>query len=260
MLTWELSRCRRRDFSKAISDGAASLAKFESDAQSLSTGLFGTAIDQLKAQLAAYSGASIEAFPFQQQLQKQIDAAQAQSDAAKRLSDASALLNDFAQIGAYTGQSLGQLGAQFSAPLDQLAQFLGTDIAGLQKQFDQAEKAALANLEIADNTKLTNEILADIYAQFQGRSEPFSNTDLQGASSGTDFATGTDKPGRAEHHSNWRSFRGVATAVRQGNEQSANGNERLAQLLSEAVGLLRQGVAQGGSNPDDRQPAQLPAP
>lgn len=238
---------KAQDFSKAISDGAASLSKLESDTQSLANGLFGTAIDQLKAQLAKYSGGGIEAFPFQQQLQKQIDAAQAQADSAKKLADASALLNNFAQIGAYTGQSLGQLSAQFSAPLDQLAQFLGTDAAGLQKQFDTAEKAALAGLQVADNTKLTNEILADILAQYQGKPEPYSEGDLNSAASGLNPAIASSKPGRGGIAP--ASAPDVVAAVHDGTEQNSD-DMRANNALLERIAVALEGLrGNAGSAP-----------
>ena len=235
-----------QDLQAAAENAGQALQKLETDTQSLATSLFGSGLDQLKAKLAGLLAGGAQNTQLILQAQAQIDAQTKAEEAAKRLSDASQLLTNFAQIGAITGQSIGQLAAQFSVPLDQLAQFLGTDSQGLQKQFDQAEKAALASIEISANTKLTNEYLADILAAFQGKNLPYSATDFQDAANnpGNPSIPGT-KPGRGGV-----SGPAVRDVVAQGNAQSSDDMRENNRLLAEQNSLIRDLVSKlGGTVP-----------
>jgi hypothetical protein len=96
------------------------------------------------------------------------------------------LLGDLAQISAVSGQSLADFGKMFPAiNMDQFAKILGTDQAGLGKEFTQQEAMARAALDTAGNTKYTNELLADILAANQGHPLPFSPEQLAEDATGT---------------------------------------------------------------------------
>jgi hypothetical protein len=109
------------------------------------------------------------------------------------------LLGDLAQISAVSGQSLADFGKMFPAiNMDQFAKILGTDQAGLGKEFTQQEAMARAALDTAGNTKYTNELLADILAANQGHPLPFSAEQLAEDATGTitpATATGAGKSG-----------------------------------------------------------------
>jgi len=110
-------------------------------------------------------------------IQKQIDAANAQAQAAQNLQDGTALLKDLGDIGAVSGESLQSFSDRMGIPLDKLAGYLNTDQAGLEKLYMQYESAALSQLEIAGNTKYTNELLADILAAYQNKPLPYTGND-----------------------------------------------------------------------------------
>ena len=158
----------------SVTQGLAALNQLETEAQGLATSLFGVAANSTQ-------------FEKQQQAQQQF-------------LQASQLLGDLAQIGAVNGDSLGKLAQMFGIPLDKLAGMLGTNMQGLVGQFGTQEKMALAAIQTSDNTKLTNEILADILAASQGQKLPYSEADLGNALYGTNsgaLAPGAGKGGAA---------------------------------------------------------------
>jgi hypothetical protein len=230
----------------SMSKSADALKGFEADAASMAKTLFGDQLDQLKARRDKYAG-TLEFLPQTVALDKQIAAIEEQQAAAQRLSDASKLLNDFANIGAYTGQSLSQLENQFNVPAELLQQYLGTNAEGLQSQFEKAEAIASASLLIQDNTKLTAEYLADVVALLQGNALPYSTGDLSSAEAGTNLAVG-DKISRGGVAGPAASS-DVVAAVNTSSVQQANNTDRLATILSSIEGALRDLAAVSGSIP-----------
>jgi hypothetical protein len=225
----------------------SSIQQIETEAQSLSTSLFGSNLDQLKAQQAAY-GDDTFAIPFKLALQPAIDAAQKQQDAAAHLGDASKLLNDFATISAVSGQSLAQIAAQDHAPLDKLAQFLGTDATGLQAQFAQDVAIATASLNIEANTKAGAEYLQDIRDILAGKSPTFTASDLQNASAGVDpskAAASTSKGGAGT--ANPITSPDVVAAITNTSADSTDILSRMLDALHTLVGI------RGSSPPPDNR-------
>jgi hypothetical protein len=234
----------------SLGKSADALRGFESDAASVAKTLFGDQLDQLKASRDKYSG-TLEFLPQTMALDKQIAAIEEQQAAAQRLSDASKLLNDFANIGAYTGQSLGQLQSQFNVPTELLQQYLGTNAEGLQAQFDKAEAIASASLLIQDNTKLTAEYLADVVALLQGNALPYSSSDFASAEAGTNQIVG-DKTGRGGTATPAVAVPEVVTAITNSTSQQVNNTERLATILGNIEASLRDLAAASGSiGPND---------
>lgn len=180
------------------------LQKLEQEAATLAGQLFGTPLDQLKQQLAdaqarvdaahAHAGYDLQDQALVKTLAAQIAQSEAQAKAQQDFLGAASLLGDLGQIGAITGQSLSDFADQFKIPLDKLAKMLGTDQAGLQADFNKQESLAQAALDTAGNTKYTNELLADILAQFQGNPLPFSVDELNAAQAGVQPSVG-GKPG-----------------------------------------------------------------
>lgn len=99
-------------------------------------------------------------------------------------------MGDLGQIGAITGQTLDQLGAQLHIPLDKLAQILGTDAGGLKTEFAKQESMASAALATAGNTEAMKELLADINATLQGKPLPFTTDQINAAQGGAQTSTG----------------------------------------------------------------------
>ncbi len=117
---------------------------------------------------------------------------------AQQFTQAATLLGDLSQLGTVTGSSLTELATMFDIPLAKLAKMLGTDQAGLSKEFTQQEAMARAALDTAGNTKYTNELLADILAANQGHPLPFSTEQLAEDATGTitpAATAGGGKPG-----------------------------------------------------------------
>ena len=168
----------------SANQGVAALRTLEDQAAQLAQSLYGTSLDQLNKQLAdaqakyvSDQGNSTLDYMFgasdQQSInaiQSQIDAANKQAEAAKRLSDSSTLLTEFAQIGSVTGESLDQLGARFSVPLDKFAADLGLTNDQLKSQFGNAEAVAQAAIK-------SNDLLQDILNTLQGKAV-FSGTSV----------------------------------------------------------------------------------
>ena len=180
-----------------VIQGAAAFAKLEADTQQRVDKLFGSSIDRLQEKLNTVAAGGAQNVQQVVALQAQIDAAKQQQDAASKLADATALIQNLGQIGAVSGESLDDLAKRYGFSSDQLAQYLGTDAAGLQKQFDVIEQQTLAAISTSNNTKYTNELLADILAQYRGEPLPYSIGDLQSAQTGTSQAVVDDggKPG-----------------------------------------------------------------
>lgn len=212
-----------------VVQGAAALQKLESDTQALAGKLFGTSVDALKSKLAdiqaKLQGGDLETQallgPQAALLQKQIDAANAQQQAAANFNDAQALLGNLGQIGAIDGESLADLAKRENIPLDKLASYLNTDATGLQKLYDSFEATDKAQLEIAGNTKYTNELLADIIAQEQGRALPYTPEDLAAAATGSNKSTpghGSTPPVSAGGGPISDDTHAVVTAIRENTE------------------------------------------
>jgi hypothetical protein len=233
----------------SVSQGAAMLAQLESDTADLAGQMFGTSLDQLKAQVAAFEQSTgLIDIPGEQQIRD----IETQRTKQQQFAAASQLLGNFGQIGAVTEQSLGELAAMFGVPLDKLADMLGTDLSGLSKDFDQQVASARAALETAGNTKYTNELLADIRAQLAGDALPFSPEQLA--------ADAINKP-------NTLSPGGTVTstdlgapelvkAVNDGTKQQADDADATQALLQTAVETLKTISRQLGG-PDNRNQRSL---
>jgi phage-related minor tail protein len=183
------------DQAKKFQDWNASFATLVQNTQQIAAQLFGTGADQIQAKIDALMAFGNETgiWDFRQitALKKQIKDQQDQQQHAQQLAGANALLGNIGSLGVLTGETLEELAKQFNIPLDKLAGILGTDQAGLAAQFQQSEDIARATLDTSQNTKYTNELLADILAQQQGLALPYSLKDLQTAHDGTSPTTGT---------------------------------------------------------------------
>jgi hypothetical protein len=178
--------------SYSIEQGVQALQTLEAEAESLAQKLFQgdlqSQIDKLKAQSDAGNQiASVQLL----QLSKQQAQQQAQAAAQQQFLQAATLLGDLAQIGAINGKGLSDFSELFGIPLDKFASMLGTDQAGLASQFKQQEDMAKAALDTAGNTKYTNELLADILAQSQGKALPYGLNDINDAATGQPISYGS---------------------------------------------------------------------
>jgi hypothetical protein len=169
------------------------------DTQQLSAKLFGTSADQIQAKIDAIIqfGNDSGIYDLRQltDLRKQLADQKAASDAAGKLQDATALLTNLGKLGSLTGQNLSQLAQVFNIPLDQFAKLLGTDQAGLAKQYQTAVDTAQAAMDTAANTDLANKLLANILAIQQGKPAPYSDSQINAAASGVSLAAAGPKPG-----------------------------------------------------------------
>lgn len=185
--------------SASISQGVAAVQALEQEAAQLAQTLFGVNYqDQISAlqtriekEKADFAAGSLMAHAFMLNDQKQLDALQAQYDAqqaaAKKQQDfmqAAQLLGDLGQISAVSGQSLADFAKMFptAIPLDKFASMLGTDQAGLAKEFDQQVKLANAALE-------TNSILEQIRDILSGKTPSASVNDIYGDVTGNPIAS-----------------------------------------------------------------------
>lgn len=142
-----------------------------------------TQIANLQALIAADPNSSsgyanqAQLWKLQQQQAQQAAGQQALAQAT----EAAQLLGNLANLSALGGGSLQDLATKFNLPLGDFAKMLGTDSAGLQGQFDTAEKNYEAALKTADNTTEMKEILADLLATQAGTPLPFSQADIAAA-------------------------------------------------------------------------------
>lgn len=236
----------------SAAQGASALRQFETQIQNEVNSLFGSSLDQLKEKLQGlYSGGSFNAQAIFD-TQNQIAAMEAQQAAAAHFSDAAKLLGDLAQDGAVTGKSLDQLAGQFSnLSLDKLAQYLGTDAAGLQQQFAQQEAMALSNLHIEEYARLSSDYLANIAALLAGQQEPYSASDLVNAASGSNPALPSAKPGATTAAP--ISAPDVVEAVTSTGVMTASGVDRLTNVMQDVLNELRV-IRQGsGASPIGRR-------
>jgi phage-related minor tail protein len=158
----------------SVMQGVSALRQLQSETAQLAGQLFGSTLDQLKKQEADFEQTGLIDFD----RVKKIKDIENGKSAQQQLQQAVGLIGNFGQIGAITGQTLGELANEFNVPLDKLASLLGTDGEGLQKDFTQQVAAAKAALDTAHNTEYTNHLLADILAQSRGKPLPYSETQL----------------------------------------------------------------------------------
>ncbi|HXD83310.1 MAG TPA: hypothetical protein VN599_02650, partial [Rudaea sp.] len=175
--------------SASVMQGVQAVQALETEAANLSQTLFGGDLASQIAKLKAESDAGNQVAGVQlMALYQQQSAAQAAAAKQQQFMQAAQLLGDLGQIGAVTGQGLGDFAKMFNIPLDKLAGMLGTDQSGLSAQFKVQEDNAKAALQTASNTKYSNELQADILATLQGKSAPFSTDDLYAALTGNAIA------------------------------------------------------------------------
>ena len=190
--------------SASVMQGVAAVQALEQEAAGLANTLFGsgdlqsqiTALQtKLAADKAAFNSGSSMAGAFAQYDQQHLTALQAQYAAQQaaalkqqQFMQAAQLLGDLGQIGAITGQGLGDFSKMFSIPLDKFAAMLGTDKDHLGAQFDKQVEMARSAMETAQNTKYSAQIQADILAVLQGKNAPFSVSDIYSTLTGTEIA------------------------------------------------------------------------
>jgi len=190
--------------SASVMQGVAAVQALEQEAAGLANTLFGsgdlqsqiTALQtKLAADKAAFDNGSSMAGAFAQydqqqltQLQAQFATQQAAALKQQQFMQAAQLLGDLGQIGAITGQGLGDFSKMFSIPLDKFAAMLGTDKDHLGAQFDKQVEMARSAMETAQNTKYSAEIQANILAVLSGKNPTFSPDDIYAALTGTILA------------------------------------------------------------------------
>ncbi|MHB8679006.1 MAG: hypothetical protein ACYC7G_04635 [Rudaea sp.] len=184
--------------SASVMQGVQAVQALETEAANLSQTLFGGDLASQIKTLTAESNAGNQMASVQLMgLLKQQADAQAQATKQQQFLQAAQLLGDLGQIGAVTGQSLGDFAKMFGIPLDKFASMLGTDQTGLNSQFKTQEDMAKSALETASNTKYSNELQADILAALDGTAAPFSTADLYAALTGNPIAQGAAAGGGA---------------------------------------------------------------
>jgi phage-related minor tail protein/type II secretory pathway pseudopilin PulG len=185
--------------SASVMQGVAAVQQLATEAAGLSQTLFG---GDLAGQIAnlkteAASGNQVAAAALLPLLAQQTQQ-QKQAAAAQQFMQASQLFGDLAQIGAITGQGLGDFAKMIPGfSTDKLATLLHTDQSGLQGEFKKQEDAAKAAMQTADNTKYSNQIQTDILDVLQGIAPQFSPADIYAALTGNNIAaTAAAGPGK----------------------------------------------------------------
>jgi hypothetical protein len=228
----------------SVAQGAQMLQALQQEAAQLSGQLFGTSLDQLKQQLsdaqarldhASQTGQyDLRDQALSKSLSAQIAQSDAQAKAQQQFAQAASLLGDLGQIGAVTGQSLQDFAKQFGIPLDKFASMLGTDAAGLNKDFGQQEAMAKAALNTEQNTKYTNELLADILAASRNQPLPFDTNTL--------IADSSNPSGKSSGHGYAPPGGGSTQPASRQEVSSPKVEKLLGDLIGEIQSARREGV------------------